>query len=94
VGKGKAVKTGDTISVLYVGTYNDGEQFDANEDEDNPLTFTVGNGEMITGFDNGVIGMKVGGVRELIIPSDQAYSDGKTRRFTVTLLKIDKSAKK
>src|SRR3954447_17058990 len=70
VGTGATVVVGDTITVRYVGTFLDGRVFDPGT---NPLTFTVGGGRLITGFEQGVVGMKVGGRRRLTIPSSLAY---------------------
>jgi FKBP-type peptidyl-prolyl cis-trans isomerase len=73
-GKGKAAKKGDNVSVQYVGVdYKTGEQFDASWDRNQPFTFKLGQGQVIKGWDQGVAGMRVGGRRELIIPSDLAY---------------------
>lgn len=73
LGTGSAVKDGDTISVQYVGTFQNGQQFDNSYTKGTPFTFTVGAGRVIKGWDEGVVGMKVGGKRILVIPSDLAY---------------------
>jgi peptidylprolyl isomerase len=75
VGKGPAAKAGDTIDVQYVGVaQSTGKQFDASWDRGSePFTFPLGQGQVIPGWDQGLVGMKVGGRRELIIPPDQAY---------------------
>jgi len=74
VGKGPEAKTGDDVSVQYVGTlYSDGTQFDASWDTGQPFDFKLGAGEVIPGWDQGIVGMKVGGRRELVIPPDLAY---------------------
>lgn len=73
-GTGPVAKTGDTVTVQYVGVdYKTGEQFDASWDRGEPYTFPLGAGEVIPGWDQGVVGMKVGGRRELIIPPELAY---------------------
>ena len=73
-GKGKAAKTGDNVSVQYVGVlFSDGEQFDASWDRDEPFEFQLGKMSVIAGWDEGVVGMKKGGRRLLVIPPDQAY---------------------
>ena len=73
-GKGAEAKTGDKISVQYVGAlYSDGTEFDASWDRGQPFEFTLGNGEVIPGWDQGIVGMKVGGRRELVIPPDLGY---------------------
>jgi FKBP-type peptidyl-prolyl cis-trans isomerase 2 len=65
-------KTGDKIRVHYTGRLLDGTQFDSSEGRD-PLEFTIGAGQMIKGFDAGVVGMKVGEKKTLQIPPDEAY---------------------
>lgn len=73
-GSGAAAKAGDQVTVHYVGVgFDSGEQFDASWDRGEPFSFTLGGGEVITGWDQGVAGMKVGGRRELVIPPGQAY---------------------
>jgi peptidylprolyl isomerase len=73
-GKGKAAKTGDKVSVQYVGVlFSDGEQFDASWDRDEPFEFELGKKAVIPGWDEGVVGMKKGGRRLLVIPPDKAY---------------------
>ena len=74
VGDGATAQTGDTVTVQYVGvSYSTGKQFDASWDSGQPFTFTLGAGEVIPGWDQGVAGMKVGGRRELIIPPELGY---------------------
>jgi peptidylprolyl isomerase len=73
VGTGEKVASGDNIKVLYVGTLENGTEFDAARDPNNPLVFTVGIGKVIKGWDEGLVGMSVGGKRKLIIPPDLAY---------------------
>jgi peptidylprolyl isomerase len=74
VGDGAEAKTGDTVSMQYVGVnYADGKQFDASWDRGQPFTFPLGGGQVIPGWDQGIVGMKVGGRRELIIPPDLGY---------------------
>lgn len=73
-GDGATAKAGDEITVQYVGVgYESKEQFDASWDRGEPFTFTLGAGEVIPGWDEGIVGMKVGGRRELIIPPELAY---------------------
>jgi len=73
-GKGTAAKTGDNVSVQYVGVlFSDGEQFDASWDRDEPFEFQLGKMAVIAGWDEGVVGMKKGGRRLLVIPADKAY---------------------
>ncbi len=74
VGAGKEAKAGDTVTVNYVGVlYNGGKEFDASWKRKEPFQFKLGQGQVIKGWDEGVAGMKVGGRRELVIPSELAY---------------------
>ena len=68
------VKEGDNISLHYTGTLDDGTVFDSSDGRE-PLSFTVGSGEVIQGFDEGVRGMEVGETRDISIPPDQAYGE-------------------
>jgi peptidylprolyl isomerase len=73
-GTGATAKSGDVVSVNYVGVnYKTGKAFDASWSRGEPFTFTLGGGEVISGWDEGIEGMKVGGRRELIIPPNHAY---------------------
>ncbi len=73
-GDGAEAKPGDQVTVQYVGVdYATGEEFDASWDRGEPFTFQLGGGQVIEGWDEGVVGMMVGGRRELTIPPDQAY---------------------
>jgi len=74
-GKGAAAKSGDKLGVRYVGVlYDNGKQFDASWDRGKaPFDFTLGQGQVIPGWDQGLVGMKVGGRRRLTIPPDLAY---------------------
>jgi FKBP-type peptidyl-prolyl cis-trans isomerase len=73
-GDGVAAKSGDQVSVQYVGVlYSDGKQFDSSWDRGQPFSFQLGGGQVIPGWDQGVAGMKVGGRRELIIPPALGY---------------------
>lgn len=71
-GAGEAAKVGDTVSVNYTGKLADGTVFDSSEGKD-PITFTLGSGQIIPGFEQGIIGMQVGGKRVLTIPPSLAY---------------------
>ncbi len=74
VGTGAEAKAGDTVKVQYVGVdYKTGKEFDSSWSRNQPFTFQLGGGQVIPGWDQGVVGMKVGGRRELIIPSNLAY---------------------
>lgn len=68
------VQDGDKVSLHYTGTLNDGTVFDSSEGGQ-PLNFTVGSGEVIQGFDDGVRGMEVGETRDISISPEQAYGD-------------------
>jgi FKBP-type peptidyl-prolyl cis-trans isomerase len=74
-GKGAAAKSGDKISVRYVGVlYDNGKEFDSSWKRGKaPFQLTLGQGQVIQGWDQGLVGMKVGGRRRLTIPPDQAY---------------------
>jgi FKBP-type peptidyl-prolyl cis-trans isomerase len=73
-GEGAAAKDGDRVSVQYVGAlYDTGQEFDASWDRGEPFELTLGGGTVIQGWDQGLIGMKAGGRRELIIPADLGY---------------------
>ncbi len=75
VGTGKEAKTGSTVSVHYTGTLMNGTEFDSSKKTGKPFEFTLGEGHVIKGWDQGVVGMKVGGKRKLTIPSDLAYGE-------------------
>lgn len=66
------VKAGDNVSVYYIGTYTNGTIFDSNIGGQ-PLQFTVGSGQVITGFDNAVVGMRLNQERNITLAPDQAY---------------------
>lgn len=72
-GNGSEVKSGDTVEVNYLGTLLNGQKFDSSYDRSQTFSFSVGKGEVIAGWDEGLIGMKVGGKRKLTIPADKAY---------------------
>jgi peptidylprolyl isomerase len=75
-GDGATAKAGDVVKVHYVGVaYSTGEEFDASWNRGDPLEFRLGVGQVISGWDQGVQGMKVGGRRQLIIPPGLAYGD-------------------
>ena len=74
VGSGAEAKDGDKVTVNYVGVlYKTGKVFDASWKRHETFKFTLGEGQVIPGWDKGVVGMKVGGRRELIIPSALGY---------------------
>jgi len=98
-GNGPAVSVGDTLSVHFVGaSWASGREFDATWDRAQPYTFTLGEEEVIEGWERGLDGMRVGGRRALVIPPDLAYGDrgsaigidpGETIVFIVDLLAIE-----
>lgn len=75
VGDGTEAKTGNTISVHYTGTLVNGTKFDSSYDRGEPFSFTLGIGQVIKGWDEGVVGMKIHGKRKLTIPSTFAYGE-------------------
>jgi peptidylprolyl isomerase len=73
-GKGAEAQPGDTLTMQYVGvSWSNGQQFDASWDAGQPFPFQLGAGMVIPGWDEGMVGMKKGGRRLLIIPPDMAY---------------------
>ncbi|HSV65264.1 MAG TPA: FKBP-type peptidyl-prolyl cis-trans isomerase [Mycobacteriales bacterium] len=97
-GEGAQAKPGDSVTVHYVGVaYSTGRQFDASWDRGRPFSFPLGAGRVIAGWDQGVAGMRVGGRRELRIPSHLGYGDrgagqairpGESLIFVVDLLSV------
>jgi len=75
VGDGASPEKGKTVVVHYTGTLDDGTKFDSSLDSGMPFSFVIGAGEVIPGWDEGVMSMKVGGKRKLIIPPDLAYGE-------------------
>jgi FKBP-type peptidyl-prolyl cis-trans isomerase len=73
LGTGPEAKTGDHVSVHYTGTLTDGTKFDSSLDRKEPFEFSLGEGQVIKGWDQGVVGMKKGGKRKLTIPSELGY---------------------
>lgn len=98
VGEGDVVEVGDTITVHYRGALRDGTEFDNSFTRGTPYTFTIGEGVVIKGWDQGILGMKVGGERILVIPPSLAYGNrqlgpippNSALLFAVTLLDIQK----
>jgi peptidylprolyl isomerase len=75
-GTGAEAQPGQNVRVHYVGVaYSTGEEFDASWNRGEPLEFRLGAGRVISGWDQGLVGMKVGGRRQLTIPPDLAYGD-------------------
>ena len=75
VGIGTEAKDGDHVKVHYTGWLTSGKKFDSSVDAHQPFDFTIGKGEVIKGWDEGVTGMKVGGKRQLRIPPELAYGE-------------------
>ena len=73
VGKGASPAAGKQVKVHYTGTLENGKKFDSSVDRNEPFSFTIGVGQVIKGWDEGVMTMKVGGKRKLIIPSKLGY---------------------
>lgn len=98
VGTGEEVKKGDTILIHYTGTLSDGTKFDSSYDRGEPFETQIGVGAVIQGWDEGVVGMKTGGKRKLIIPPSLGYGDrqmgsipaNSTLIFDVELIEIKK----
>lgn len=75
IGKGKACKTGDFVSMHYTGWLTNGKKFDSSVDRNEPFDFKLGAGQVISGWDKGIEDMLVGGKRKLTIPSKLAYGE-------------------
>jgi FKBP-type peptidyl-prolyl cis-trans isomerase FkpA len=97
LGTGTPATAGKTVSVHYTGWLPNGEKFDSSRDRNQPFGFTLGAGQVIAGWDEGVAGMKVGGRRKLVIPPDLGYGTagappdippGATLVFDVELLDV------
>jgi len=101
VGAGTVAVAGDKVTVTYVGALTNGTVFDASANHQetvNGFTFSLGAGDVIQGWDEGIVGMKVGGVRRLVIPASLGYGNqdygpipaNSTLVFEVRLLKVEK----
>jgi FKBP-type peptidyl-prolyl cis-trans isomerase len=101
VGTGAKAANGDLLTMVYKGTFSNGKVFDENMDKPT-FTFTLGAGEVIKGWDKGVLGMKVGGERKLVIPPTLGYGSrtngpipaNSTLYFDIKLLRVDKPKEK
>ncbi|MGA2967906.1 MAG: FKBP-type peptidyl-prolyl cis-trans isomerase [Candidatus Levyibacteriota bacterium] len=78
VGAGQTAKSGDTVTVNYIGTLESGTKFDSSYDRNQPFTTQIGVGQVIKGWDEGIVGMKVGGKRKLVIPPSLGYGSQAT----------------
>ena len=76
VGNGDEAVAGKTVTVHYVGTLTNGTKFDSSRDRGQGFKFKLGAGQVIQGWDKGVAGMKVGGLRKLVIPPEMGYGAG------------------
>jgi peptidylprolyl isomerase len=75
-GTGAEAKRGSSVTVQYVGVaWSTHKEFDASWDRGQPFTFVLGSGQVILGWDRGIVGMRAGGRRELVIPPDLAYGE-------------------
>jgi hypothetical protein len=100
VGEGEEAAPGDTLTVHYVGALDDGSVFDSSVEREAPLTFTLGVGQVIRGWDEGLAGMRVGGTRLLKISPEYAYGGeevggipaNSTLIFQVELLDVEDSS--
>jgi FKBP-type peptidyl-prolyl cis-trans isomerase len=75
LGDGAEARAGQNVTVHYVGTLTDGKKFDSSRDRGKGFSFKLGAGQVIRGWDQGVAGMKIGGLRKLTIPPALAYGD-------------------
>ncbi len=73
VGTGTAATVGKKVTAHYIGTLVDGTKFDSSLDRNRPFTFTLGGGQVIKGWDQGIAGMKIGGIRTLVISPELGY---------------------
>jgi peptidylprolyl isomerase len=97
IGTGAEVKDGDVVEVHYIGTLQNGQEFDNSRSRGETFSFKVGSGDVILGWDEGIKGMKVGGQRILVIPSELGYGSrgfgpipgGATLVFAIELLSIE-----
>lgn len=96
VGTGAEAGNGSTVSVQYTGRFEDGSVFDSSIPRGEPITFVLGQGRVIAGWEQGILGMKVGGKRQLVIPPELGYGPndygpipgGSTLYFDVELVNV------
>jgi FKBP-type peptidyl-prolyl cis-trans isomerase len=97
-GSGAEAVDGKKVTVHYTGTLENGTKFDSSRDRGSPFPFVLGSGMVIAGWEQGVKGMKVGGVRKLVIPPNLAYGNrsvggvippNSTLLFEIELLKVE-----
>jgi len=96
-GTGAPAVAGKTVTAHYTGTLTDGTKFDSSKDRGRPFSFRLGGGQVIRGWDEGVVGMREGGVRKLTVPPHMGYGDraaGKippnsTLVFEIELIKVE-----
>ena len=97
VGEGPEAKAGDTVAIIYTGYLPDGQIFDSNVETGNFFEFELGAGEVISGWDEGIQGMQVGGARLLVIPPElavgaidpfSAITENATLTYSITLKEI------
>ncbi len=102
-GTGEGAEAGDTVSVHYTGTLENGKKFDSSIDRGTPFIFTLGAEQVIKGWDQGLVGMKVGEKRRLTIPSKLGYGESGTPGgeippnatlvFEIEMINIEKAVK-
>lgn len=98
IGMGDEAVAGNRVTVHYTGTFTDGTVFDSSVSRGEPIQFVLGAGEVIEGWDKGLVGMKVGGKRTLTVPPEMGYGmddygpipGGSVLTFTVELLKVER----
>ncbi len=73
IGSGEPAKIGDTVAVHYIGTLQDGTEFDNSRKRGDTFSFKIGDGKVIKGWEDGLVGMKVGGQRILVVPAELGY---------------------
>jgi FKBP-type peptidyl-prolyl cis-trans isomerase len=97
VGTGATAVAGKTVTAHYTGTLTDGTKFDSSKDRGRPFSFTLGAGQVIRGWDEGLVGMREGGIRKLTIPPHMGYGSRAAGRippnstlvFEIEMLKVE-----